>query len=91
MMCVEIRGLLLEVSSLLPYGFQDRKVWQQDNPQSHLDSPWIYFFQDRVSLCSSGCLETHSVDRASLELKRATHASASRMLGSKVCATTAQL
>jgi hypothetical protein len=29
----------------------------------------VFFFQDRVSLCSSGCPGTHSVDQAGLELR----------------------
>jgi hypothetical protein len=45
------------------------------------------FFRDRVSLCSSGCPRTHSIDQAGLELRNPP-ASASRVLGSKVCATT---
>jgi hypothetical protein len=44
-------------------------------------------FQDRVSLCSPGCAETHSVDQAGLELRNPP-ASASRVLGLKACATT---
>jgi hypothetical protein len=47
-------------------------------------------FQDRVSLFISGCPETHFVDQASLELRNPS-ASASRVLGLKACATTAQL
>jgi hypothetical protein len=45
------------------------------------------FFRDRVSLCSSGCPGTHSVDQAGLELRNSL-ASASRVLGLKACATT---
>jgi hypothetical protein len=41
---------------------------------------WI--FQDRVSLCSPGCPETHSVDQAGLELRNPP-ASASEVLGLK--------
>jgi hypothetical protein len=44
-------------------------------------------FQDRVSLCSPGCPGTHSVDQASLELRNPP-ASASQVLGLKVCAGT---
>jgi hypothetical protein len=44
-------------------------------------------FQDRVSLYSPGCPGTHFVDQAGLELRNLP-ASASQMLGSKVCATT---
>jgi hypothetical protein len=43
-------------------------------------------FQDRVSLSSLGCPGTYSVDQAGLEL-RDPPASASLMLGLKVCAT----
>ena len=46
-----------------------------------------FFFRDRVSLCSSGCPGTHSVDQAGLELRNLP-ASASQELGLKVCATT---
>jgi len=45
------------------------------------------FFWDRVSLYSPGCPGTHSVDQAGLELRNSP-ASASRVLGLKVCATT---
>jgi hypothetical protein len=44
-------------------------------------------FRDRVSLYSPGCPGTHSVDQAGLELRNLP-ASASRVLGLKVCATT---
>jgi hypothetical protein len=44
------------------------------------------FFQDRVSLCSPGYPGTHSVDQAGLELRNLP-ASASRVLGLKVCVT----
>ena len=47
-------------------------------------------FRDRVSLCSPGCPGTHFVDQAGLELRNLP-ASASRVLGLKVCATTARL
>jgi hypothetical protein len=43
-------------------------------------------FQDRVSLYSPGCPGTHSVDQAGLELRNLP-ASASQVLGLKVCAT----
>uniref|UniRef100_A0A8C6I9J9 Translationally-controlled tumor protein n=1 Tax=Mus spicilegus TaxID=10103 RepID=A0A8C6I9J9_MUSSI len=44
-------------------------------------------FRDRVSLCSSGCPGTHSVDQGGLELRNPP-ASASRVLGLKACTTT---
>jgi hypothetical protein len=47
-------------------------------------------FQDRVSLCSLGCPGTHFVDQVGLELRNLP-ASASRVLGLKVCTTTAWL
>jgi hypothetical protein len=51
---------------------------------------YFCFFWDRVSLCRPGCPGTHSVYQASLELRNLP-ASASQMLGLKVCATTAWL
>jgi hypothetical protein len=53
---------------------------------------WVFlfcflFFRDRVSLYSSGCPGTHFVDQAGLELRNLP-ASASQVLGLKVCATT---
>jgi hypothetical protein len=50
---------------------------------------FLFIFQDRVFLCSPGCLGTHSVDQAGLELRNLP-ASASQMLGLKACATAAQ-
>jgi hypothetical protein len=47
-------------------------------------------FWDRVSLCCPGCLGIHSVDQAGLELRNLP-ASASQVLGLKMCATTARL
>jgi hypothetical protein len=46
-----------------------------------------FVFQDRVSLYSPGCPGTHFVDQAVLELRNSP-ASASQVLGLKVCATT---
>jgi hypothetical protein len=48
---------------------------------------FFFFFWGRVSLCSPGCPGTHSVDQAGLELRNPP-ASASQVLGLKVCATT---
>jgi hypothetical protein len=50
---------------------------------------FFFFSRDRVSLCSPGCPETHSVDQAGLELRNPL-ASASQVLGLKACATTAR-
>jgi hypothetical protein len=47
-------------------------------------------FQDRVSLYSPGCPGTHFVDQTGLEPRNPT-ASASQVLGLKVCTTTARL
>jgi hypothetical protein len=49
----------------------------------------LLIFRDRVSLCSPGCPGTHFVDQVSLKLRNPP-ASASRVLGLKVWATTAQ-
>jgi hypothetical protein len=49
----------------------------------------VLVFLDRVSLCSPGCPGTHSVVQAGLELRNLP-ASASQVLGLKVCATTTQ-
>jgi hypothetical protein len=42
----------------------------------------VWFYRDRVSLCSPGCPGTHSVDQAGLELRNLP-ASASQVLGLK--------
>jgi hypothetical protein len=47
-------------------------------------------FRDRVSLYSSGCPGTHSVDQAGFELRNPP-VSASQVLGLKARATTARL
>jgi hypothetical protein len=49
---------------------------------------WGGMVRDRVSLCSLGCPGTHFVDQAGLELRNPP-ASASQVLGLKVCTTTA--
>jgi hypothetical protein len=48
---------------------------------------FVFVFGDRVSLYSPGCPGTHFVDQAGLELRNLP-ASASRVLGLKVYATT---
>jgi hypothetical protein len=50
----------------------------------------LFCFQDRVSLYGPGCLGTHFVDQAGLKLRNPP-ASASQVLGLKVCTTAAQL
>jgi hypothetical protein len=47
---------------------------------------FVCLFRDRVSLWRPGCPGTHSVDQAGLELRNPP-ASASRVLGLKVCIT----
>jgi hypothetical protein len=54
-------------------------------PLNHLTSSVC--FQDRVSLYSPGCSGTHSVDQTGLKLRNPP-ASASLVLGLKVCTTT---
>ena len=51
---------------------------------------FLLFFLDRVSLYSPGFPGTHFVDQAGLKLRNLP-ASASQVLGLKVCATTARL
>jgi hypothetical protein len=48
---------------------------------------FVFFFRDRVSLYIPGCPGTHFVDQAGLELRNPL-ASASQVLGLKVCITT---
>ena len=50
----------------------------------------VFVFGDRVSLYSPGCPGTYFVDQDGLELRNLP-ASASQVLGLKVCATTARL
>jgi hypothetical protein len=47
----------------------------------------LFVFRDRVSLCSPGCPGTYYVYHAELELRNLP-ASASQVLGLKVCTTT---
>jgi hypothetical protein len=49
----------------------------------------LFCFWDRVSLYSCGCPETNFLDKAGLELRNPP-ASASQVLGLKVCTTTAR-
>jgi hypothetical protein len=51
---------------------------------------FVFVFRDRVSLYSPGYPGTHSVDQAGLKLRNPA-ASASQVLGLKVCTTTARL
>jgi hypothetical protein len=70
-------------------------TWSLHNSQQACTPSLFFFFfflafPDRVSLCRPGCPRTHFVDQAGLELRNLP-ASASRVLGLKVCSTTAQL
>jgi hypothetical protein len=47
----------------------------------------FFFFPRQVSLCSSGCPGTHSVDQAGLELRNLPASAASEVLGLKACTT----
>jgi hypothetical protein len=49
---------------------------------------FVLFYQNRVFLYSTGCPGTHFVDQAGLKLRNPP-ASASQVLGLKVCATAA--
>jgi hypothetical protein len=70
-----LKGKSLHISQTLPYRLL------------LLSSSSLFLvFRDRVSLCSPGCPGTHSVDQAGLELRNLP-ASASQVLGLKVCAT----
>jgi hypothetical protein len=63
--------------------------WRNDSMVKSSGYSFFFFFwvfQDRVSLCSSGCPGTHFVDQAGLELRNLP-ASASWVLGLKACAT----
>jgi hypothetical protein len=51
---------------------------------------FLFLFFETGFLCSPGCPEIHFVDQADLELRNPP-ASASKVLGLKACATTAQL
>jgi hypothetical protein len=63
-------------------------------PSLRVESTQYFFFfllfQNRVSLYSPGCPVTYSVDQTGLELRNLP-ASASRVLGLKMCATIAWL
>ena len=68
-------------------------LWTRFFHRPELGMGWgfgqLFFFRDRVSLCSPGCPGTHSVDQAGLELRNLP-ASAPQVLGLRVFDTTAQ-
>jgi hypothetical protein len=72
---------------------QSHQQWRcvplSPQPHQHVEIHilfFFFFFRDRF-LCSPGCPGTHFVDQAGLELRNIP-ASASQVLGLKVCATT---
>ena len=65
-------------------------MWTNPGPLLEQLTLFVCLFWDRVSLYSLGCPGTHFVDQADLKLRNLP-ASASRVLGLKVCATTARL
>jgi hypothetical protein len=64
----------------------DSKIKNICNPYTRFFCLFVCF-RDRVPLYSPGCPGTHSVDQPGLELRNPP-ASAFRVLGLKVCATT---
>ena len=85
-------GLCFILKQSLLKGKQTSYVKIADEQHLHnlktLEMYTLGFFWDRVSLCSVGCPGTHSVDQACLELRHPP-ASASQVLGLKVCAALA--
>jgi hypothetical protein len=77
------RGLLFELSLLKKKSLLQCHAY---NPFSNDLFITNLVFRDRVSLYIPGCPGTHSVDQAGLELRNLP-ASASQVLGLKVCAT----
>ena len=60
------------LSFLLSPGFQHliKRVWRDMPVMLVLASSLLLFvFQDKVSLCSTGCPETHSVDQTGLQIR----------------------
>jgi hypothetical protein len=70
-------------------GHQKINVGVEKTGQQQKLSFSFLFFLDSVSVYSPGCPGTHFVDQAGLELRNPA-VSASRALGLKACATTAQ-
>jgi hypothetical protein len=68
---------------------------EENSEVPYFENKWLFYFilfyfylifRDRVSLCSPGCPGTHSVDQLGLECRNLP-ASASQVLGLKVCTT----
>jgi hypothetical protein len=78
-------SLLSDFISLTPPGFAT-VVCTLSELSTFLFVCLFFVFRDRVSLYSPGCPGTHFVEQADLELRNLP-ASASRVLGSKACAT----
>jgi hypothetical protein len=86
--CVNRRGVL---TGLLTGGIGNKieGIWTLKPLLAVFNSIYLFIylvFRDRVSLYSPGCPGTHFVEQAGLELRNLP-ASASQVLGLKVCAT----
>jgi hypothetical protein len=68
-------------------GFGSSDVLENDRRSVHSEQIFFFFFGDRVSLYSPGCPGTHFADQSGLKLRNPP-ASASQVLGLKVCVTT---
>jgi hypothetical protein len=85
LMCLLLHSVL-QCHSILVFYCCEQTPWPR---QLFFFFLFGFFFQDKDSLYSPGCPGTHFVDQAGLELRNPP-ASASRVLGLKACATTAQ-
>jgi hypothetical protein len=65
--CLELSFLL---ECYMASSFLDPPVTIAQKPSLLAFLLFIFIFRDRVSLCSSGCPGTHSVDQVDLKLKR---------------------
>jgi hypothetical protein len=81
---------ILKLSTSSPHLYRVNYVRLNELPCIILFIYLFLVFRDKVSLHSSGCPGTHSVDQAGLELRNPP-ASASQVLGLKACATTARM
>ena len=63
---------------------QNKKIWSRNLNLFGGGGGFVVVFQDRVSLCSSGCPGTHSVDQTGLKI----HLPLPLVLGCKACTAT---